>query len=87
MSLNGTLSRYADCSTLYELYQIVHNKHVVAHYEETDQQLDKALRISIRLNDGGTPLAPSDLLLSIAVAQWTHHDAREKIHDLVDDAI
>ena len=70
--------------TLYELYQVVHNKHVIAHYEETGQELDKALQIFIRLNDGGTPLAHSDLLLSIAVAQWTHHDAREEIHALVD---
>ena len=34
--------------------------------------------------NGGTPLSHSDLLLSIAVAQWTTHDAREEIHELVD---
>ena len=69
---------------LYELYQVVHNKHLIAYYEETGQELDKALQIFIRMNDGGTPLSHSDLLLSIAVAQWTHHDARQEIHDLVD---
>ena len=36
------------------------------------------------MNDGGTPLSHSDLLLSIAVAQWKEHDAREEIHRLVD---
>ena len=71
--------------TLYELYQVVHNKHLVAYYEETGQELNKALQIFIRMNDGGTPLSHSDLLLSIAVAQWTHHDARQEIHDLVDE--
>ena len=71
--------------TLYELYQVVHNKHLVAYYEENGQQLDKALQIFIRMNDGGTPLSHSDLLLSIAVAQWTDHDARQEIHDLVDE--
>ncbi len=71
--------------TLYELYQVVHNKHLVAYYEETGQELDKALQIFIRMNDGGTPLSHSDLLLSIAVAQWTDHDARQEIHDLVDE--
>ena len=71
--------------TLYELYQVVHSKHLVAYYEETGQELDKALQIFIRMNDGGTPLSHSDLLLSIAIAQWTDHDARQEIHDLVDE--
>ena len=71
--------------TLFELYQVVHTKHLVAYYEETGQELDKALQIFIRMNDGGTPLSHSDLLLSIAVAQFTDHDARQEIHDLVDE--
>ena len=71
--------------TLYELYQVVHSKHLVAYYEETGQELDKALQIFIRMNDGGTPLSHSDLLLSIATAQWADHDARQEIHDLVDE--
>ena len=71
--------------TLYELYQVVHNKHLVAYYEEKGQELDKALQIFIRMNDGGTPLSHSDLLLSIAVAQWADHDARQEIHELVDE--
>lgn len=71
--------------TLYRLYQVVHTEHLVAYYEEKSQELDKALQIFIRMNDGGTPLSHSDLLLSIAVAQWTHHDAREEIHKLVDE--
>lgn len=71
--------------TLFELYQVIHNKHLVAYYEETGQELDKALQIFIRMNDGGTPLSHSDLLLSIAVAQWTRLDARKEIHDLVDE--
>ena len=71
--------------TLYELYQVVHNKHLVAYYEEKGQELDKALQIFIRMNDGGTPLSHSDLLLSIAVTQWSGHDAREEIHEAVDE--
>lgn len=71
--------------TLYELYEVVHSKHLVAYYEEKGQELDKALQIFIRMNDGGTPLSHSDLLLSIAIAQWTEHDARQEIHDLVDE--
>ena len=71
--------------TLFELYQVVHNKHLIAYFEEKGQDLDKALQIFIRMNDGGTPLSHSDLLLSIAVAQWTDHDARQEIHNLVDE--
>ena len=70
---------------LYRLYQVVHSEHLVAYYEEKSQELDKALQIFIRMNDGGTQLSHSDLLLSIAVAQWTHYDAREEIHSLVDE--
>ncbi|MEL0169928.1 MAG: DUF1524 domain-containing protein [Pseudomonadaceae bacterium] len=36
------------------------------------------------MNSGGTPLSYSDLLLSIAVAQWSVLDARQEIHELVD---
>ena len=71
--------------TLFELYQVVHSEHLVSYYEVEGQELDKALQIFIRMNDGGTPLSHSDLLLSIAVAQFTDHDARQEIHDLVDE--
>jgi hypothetical protein len=42
------------------------------------------LDIFIRVNSGGTVLSYSDLLLSIATAQWQVLPAREAIHDLVD---
>ena len=70
---------------LDRLHRIVHNERVVVPYEENGQELDKVLQIFIRMNDGGTPLSHSDMLLSIAVAQWTDHDARKEIHELVDD--
>ena len=71
--------------TLDRLHAVVRKDHLVAYYEERRQTLDDVVQIFIRLNDGGTPLSHSDLLLSIAVAQWTKHDAREEIHALVDD--
>jgi len=49
------------------------------------EELDRVLRIFIRMNSGGTVLSYSDLLLSIAVAQWSKLDARQEIHGLVDD--
>lgn len=70
---------------LFRLYEVIHTEHTIAYFEEKGQELDKALQIFIRMNDGGTPLSHSDLLLSIAVAQWTDHDARQEIHSLVDE--
>src|SRR5699024_1419951 len=36
-------------------------------------------------NSGGTVLSYSDLLLSVATAQWKNRDARKEIHGLVDE--
>ena len=70
---------------LHRLYRVVHMEPVVAFYDERNQDLEKVLQIFIRMNSGGTILSYSDLLLSIAVAQWDKHDAREEIHSLVDE--
>ena len=70
---------------LDQLYQVIHNHFLVAFYEEKGQELEKVLNVFIRMNSGGTVLSYSDLLLSIAVAQWETHDARDEIHTLVDE--
>jgi hypothetical protein len=71
-------------ATLDQLYQVVHNRNLISYYEEKSQSLEKVLNIFIRMNSGGTVLSYSDLLLSIAVAQWSG-DARREIHTLVDE--
>ncbi|HEX3149660.1 MAG TPA: DUF262 domain-containing protein [Gemmataceae bacterium] len=71
-------------TTLDQLFQVVHNKNLISFYEEKSQDLEKVLNIFIRMNSGGTVLSYSDLLLSIAVAQWSG-DARTEIHSLVDE--
>lgn len=70
---------------LFQLYEVVRSKELVWFYEEKDQNLDKVLQIFIRMNSGSTVLQRSDLLLSIAVAQWRNIDAREAIHTFVDE--
>ncbi|MGO1076396.1 DUF262 domain-containing protein [Inquilinus sp. CA228] len=67
------------------LHRIVHAHNLVNYYEEETQDLERVLNIFIRLNSGGTILSYSDLLLSIAVAQWKQVDARAEIHRLVDE--
>jgi hypothetical protein len=70
---------------LSRLHRVIHTEHLVAYYEEKSQDLTTVLNIFIRMNSGGTALSYSDLLLSIAVAQWQNRDAREEIHSLVDE--
>jgi len=72
-------------SALTQLHQVVHTKPLIAYYEEKSQDLSTVLNIFIRMNSGGTVLSYSDLLLSIAVAQWERLDARQEIHSLVDE--
>ena len=72
-------------NTLQKLYNVVHTDKTLSYYKEKASELDKVLNIFIRVNSGGTVLTYSDLLLSIASAQWENHDAREEITDFVDD--
>ncbi|MBM6588931.1 DUF262 domain-containing protein [Brevibacterium sp. RIT803] len=67
-----------------KLWQEVHNNRSLHFYEETDQDIERVLDIFVRVNSGGTVLSYSDLLLSIATAQW-EGDARAAVHGLVDE--
>ena len=69
---------------LAKLFEVVHKDPLVSFYQEDEQDVDKVLNIFIRVNSGGTVLSYSDLLLSIATAQWERVDAREEIHGCVD---
>jgi hypothetical protein len=77
-------SEYA-INTLNQFFNVVHQKGTISYYLEEGEALDKVLQIFIRINSGGTKLSYSDLLLSIATAQWKEKDAREVIHEFVDD--
>lgn len=69
---------------LSRLWEAVHSRSNIHFYEEEEQDVERVLDIFIRVNSGGTVLSYSDLLLSIATAQWSNRDAREEIHGLVD---
>ncbi|MDD2470134.1 MAG: DUF262 domain-containing protein [Bacilli bacterium] len=71
-------------NNLRRLHDTIKTDPVIFEYLELEQDLDKVLNIFIRTNSGGTKLAYSDLLLSIASSQWTT-DAREEIIGLVND--
>jgi hypothetical protein len=72
-------------TALDRLHRVVHVNQLINYFEEETQDVERVLNIFIRLNSGGTVLSYSDLLLSIAVAQWKKIDARAEIHKLVDE--
>lgn len=82
--LSGELLKSA-FRMLTKLYHVVKTNQLMYYYEEEAQDVERVLNIFIRLNSGGTVLSYSDLLLSIAVAQWKKVDARSEIHSLVDE--
>lgn len=76
--------RFAN-KTLYKLHAVIHKNKSINFFLEKGESLDKVLNIFIRVNSGGTQLSYSDLLLSIATAQWKEKDAREEISSFVDE--
>ena len=70
---------------LFKLPDLIHNSKSISFFLERGEDLDKVLNIFICVNSGGTQLNYSDLLLSIATAQWKGKDAREEITEFVDE--
>ena len=78
----GNLTDFAS-EVLARLHAVVFSDLIVNFFLEKEQDLHKALNIFIRINSGGKPLDFSDLIMSIAVANWHQKDARKEIHNLV----
>lgn len=70
---------------LSTLKNVIHSKQLINFFLEKEQEIDKALNIFIRINSGGEPLNFSDLIMSIAVANWESKDAKKEIHTLTDN--
>lgn len=73
---------------LCDFYTLIFNtkdESKINFYLETEQNPDKAVNIFIRVNSNGEPLDYSDILFSIAIANWKKLDARTEINKLVDD--
>lgn len=67
---------------LRRLDRVINQSMELTYFLEETDKLSRVLNIFIRLNSGGVPLSYSDLLLSIAIAQWKETDAREEINSL-----
>lgn len=78
----GLASNVYARKTLVRLYFAVRRECLIHYYNESSQKIGHVLDIFIRTNHGGKPLTFSDLLMSIAIANWKQ-DAREQIDGIV----
>ena len=76
---NALLSNNFAVTTLAGLFNKVNTEELINYYVVEDQDQDKVLDVFLRTNSGGTPLSFSDLLMSIASANWTRYDARDEM--------
>jgi len=76
---NGLFENEFALATLVDLYNKVYKEETITYYVVDDQDQDKVLDVFLRTNSGGTPLSFSDLLMSIASANWTLFDARDEM--------
>lgn len=66
---------------LKRLYSVIYKRKIINYYLEDSNNLDRVVEIFVRTNSGGVPLAFSDLVMSVTVAEWP--EARTKIDELV----
>ena len=62
---------------------VVKDDSIISFFEETEKNLDKVLKIFIRVNSGGMQLSYSDLLMSILTATFKS-DIREQMENVVE---
>lgn len=72
-----------EAEVLEKLKDAFCTKSLISYFEETEKNLDKVLKIFIRVNSGGTQLSYSDLLMSILTANFST-DIRDLMNKLVD---
>jgi len=61
----------SEAGILLVLKDVFCTQPLISYFEETEKNLDKVLKIFIRVNSGGTKLSYSDLLMSILTANFS----------------
>jgi len=84
LSENGLQSNIFAYNTLVTFWSKIYQEKLINYYLQEEQDSDIVLDIFIRTNSGGTPLSFSDLLMSIATANWSKYDSRKEIKDVID---
>lgn len=72
-----------EADVLEKLKNVICTERLISYFEETEKNLDKVLKIFIRVNSGGTTLSYSDLLMSILTANFSS-DIRGEMNTNVD---
>ena len=63
------------------LYKKTFHADIINYYQEENQSLERVVDVFLRANGGGTPLAFSDLVMSVTVRQWS--ESKDKIEELI----
>lgn len=72
-----------EAELLEKLKNVICTERLISYFEEKEKNLDKVLKIFIRVNSGGTKLSYSDLLMSILTAYFSS-DIRNTINSYVE---
>ena len=67
---------------LEKLWNCINDDRVISFFEEKEKNLDKVLKIFIRVNSGGMQLSYSDLLMSLLTATF-ESDIRDQMEQVV----
>lgn len=73
----------SEAEIIEKLKDAICTKNLISYFEETEKNLDKVLKIFIRVNSGGTQLTYSDLLMSILTANFSS-DIRGQMNKFID---
>lgn len=79
--LNESITRSKIKRTIRDLHSRLVRDEIINYFKIEDQDLDKILKIFVRVNSGGTVLSKTDLLFSTIVANW--EDGRDEIEQLL----
>jgi len=82
LASNGLEGNIFARKTFLKLYSSIRHQKLIHYFNEESQEIDHVLDVFIRTNSGGTKLDFSDLLMSIAVANW-NGDFRHEIDSLI----
>lgn len=81
-SRNNNLNE-VEAENLEKLKEVFCTQKLISYFEEPEKNLDKVLKIFIRVNSGGIALSYSDLLMSILTANFSS-DIRDLMNKFVD---
>ena len=71
------------CTILRRLWRVIREKEFIEYHSTEDKTLDDVLNIFVRINNGGKPVAISDLLVSLATARLNNRDVVNDLKNIV----